>query len=280
MATHMERMEWTSYNTSIDQRLLEFGSNVEDRLPPIATPHTPQYGKIQHSIGILTPPLDPHIPEYLDRMSGRFQEPIWLFPEPTASVLAYPQTKLFESEEHPRLGNSSMPNRDPAPKSQMAYTFVNIQTSTGKRDWAAETQIRSHAMKRVQRQRQKHKRLQTISSSSSRTTRMLSSCRGQDSNSWEHHGTTCRCTGFTATHSWACETGARLNMPLMEPCSDNQTRFDCRQYREVGTSHRSDPTDVPIAAPITFIQSRFLSLFQKPKFQMNPRMESLLGYRE
>lgn len=278
---HMERMESTSYNTSIDRRSLKSVSNVKARVLPIATmPYTPQYGKNQHSIGILTPPLDPPIPTTLERMSGRFQEELTLFPEPTACVLGYPQSKPLESEQHPELGKLSMPDRDPAPNSQMTYTFVNIQTSTGKRDWAAETQIRSHAMKRVQRQRQKHKRLQTISSSSSRTTEMLSSCRAQDLNTCGRHDIRYRSMGSTATHSWTRKTGARLNLPLPEPCSDSQTRVDCRQHCEVLPFQRNGPTGVPIAAPISFIQSRFLSLFQKPKFQMNPRMESLLGYRE
>jgi hypothetical protein len=48
-------------------------------------------------------------------------------------------------------------SRSPLKVHQQALTFINVRTSNGKRDWEAESQIRSHAMRMVQDKRRRYK---------------------------------------------------------------------------------------------------------------------------
>lgn len=274
MTLSMERhkAEWISYTAAIDLISPEFSNDpVDARLPSITNSYVFRNDERHTPIELLTPSLDVGSTILNGRDDG-VQE---YLPPLSNSTSRAPD---YQSSSTP--GNPSIATNNPGPKSQ-AFTFVNVRTSTGKRDWAAESQIRSHAMKRVQRQRQKAKRLMQIGPIShlQTGTASLSPSRGQGPSTCGCRDVGCPNTELTCRNLCTRETGFSPNVPLSESSDDRQTtRVDCRPRSDVFALHRADPIHVPTPAPNSLLQMPFLSLFQKPKLLMNPRMESLLCY--
>ncbi|KAK5055420.1 hypothetical protein LTR84_013170 [Exophiala bonariae] len=253
---HMESASYDTPGALISSELSP--NNIGSRLPSIAILHDSHGTRSKHSLEILT--TSPEHVDYMNPNQTGVKGPGLRLSNMTYKVPGY--------ASHSRSGNPSGASKDLAPTSQ-AFTFVNVRTSTGKRDWAAESQIRSHAMKRVQRQRQNAKRLVKSGSTSGPQAGEVSPITGQSARACKCGDIGCSNTEYTPRNSWTLETESSHNMPLSTSCN--------RPRSEVVAMHGAEAAHAPIFAPKA-LGSPFLSLFQKPKLQMNPRMESLVCY--
>jgi hypothetical protein len=275
----MERTDCPSHNLLTDLRSAEasehFHSNAEFRLPPAGIADMPHYSSEQQLLPMALSGLD--LAE-LGRRVELLQESLPLLTHPANSDLQYSKTTLFRQEECSKSESRHIQNKDTAPT---AYTFVNVQTSTGRRDWAAETQIRSHAMKRVHQQRRKFKHLpQTVSGNSSSAIKL--SCPH-----WRQDPKTCMCSPCMGSASTVNQgTWGGLNVtenrsaPSFASSIDRLSKADYCHYGQLKLAPQTDPHVVAIPAPNSFFQSSFLSVLNKPEFEITPRMESMLHYRK
>ena len=277
----MEGADWASYGMLANARAAEaserFRNNVEFRLPPIAIADMPHYSSEQQSRRTSIAPSSFDITgleQRVELLEGSHP----LLANSTSDDPQCPQAKLFPPEEYPEPERIPFPNKDAAPTT---YTFVNVQTSTGRRNWEAETKIRSHSMKRVQQQRREAKRLlQTESGDSTSGARISHPCLRQD-----RETRICPCMGSASTLSLGThETLASPNMtkdnnvPSLASCTDGGSKSDYCHCGRMKLVHHAGPNAVTIGAPSSFPQSSFLSLFNKSNLRITSQMESLLYY--
>jgi hypothetical protein len=239
----------------------------------------PHYSSEQQSLPMHLAPPDLDLAE-LELMVKPLQELLPPTVNSTNCGPQYSQSRLFQPEEYLELARNAVPSKDNAPTT---YTFVNVQTSTGRRNWAAETQIRSHAMKRVQQQRRKSKRsLQTVSGNSSAMMKLSCPC-------WHQDPGTCMCPCMESASTvdrGTLETWAPLNMTkdrnatLLTSSSDRLSRTGYCHCDRVKFTHPAGANIVAMPLLGSIFRSSFLSLFNKPGLQITPRMESLLHYRK
>lgn len=279
----MERVDWASYRMLADARAAEaserFHSNIEFRLPPLAIADMPHYSSERQSIRSCLAPSGLDITG-LEQGVELLEESLPLRANSTNNDLQDSQPKLFPPERYPESDKGPFPNKDAAPT---AYTFVHVQTSTGRRDWAAESKIRSHSMKRVQQQRRESKRLlQTVSGHYPSATKISRStwCQGRKA---------CICPCIESTSMLSLETHGAWTSPKMTKenstpslasCSDGWSKDDYCHCGRMKFVHRASPNDAAMGAPSSFPQSSFLNLFNKSKLRITPQMGSLLYYRK
>jgi len=201
---------------------------------------------------------------------------------PVISHRQHARSTPLQPERSLEIETCQIPNTDPAPQ---GYTFVNIQTSTGRRDRAAESQIRSHAMKRIQQQRRRFKQsLQIAPGSSSSATKLSCPCWRQDPSTQN-----CPCMGPLSTESRGrFEARARLNVaqarnaPSLVPSSAHLSESDyCHCGRVKFKPHvESYSVSIPVSLFSSLSLLSFLSFLNKKDRALGPRMESLLSYRK
>lgn len=279
----MDRPQWATYSIVTDSGSTEesgrFHSNVEFRLPPIAIADMPHYNNEQQSILTRLSPSRFDLAE-LGQGADVPQESHTLLTSPVNSDLQYPRSTPLQSEQCSELETRPTPSKDLAPK---AYTFVNVQTSTGRRDRAAESQIRSHAMKRVQQKRRQSKQLlPTASGISSSLTKVSCPCWRQDPRTHM-----CPCMGSPSTGSQGTvDVETRLNIaqpknaPSLVPSGDTLSESDYCHCGQVKFMPHVNSNAVLIRVPTWSLLSSFLSFLNKADRNLSPHMESMLNYRK
>lgn len=121
------------------------------RLAPIVAADSLPYDGSEQLLKTLPAPPRAYLRELEQKLIDN--SPIDL--ETSVSLMAHrPLATTMQLKTHPAYTNQNSPA---TPLPTKTFSFVNVQTKTGKRDRAAESKIRSHAMKKIQEERRRSK---------------------------------------------------------------------------------------------------------------------------
>lgn len=274
----MEGASWAIHNQLPGNRATvapqRWPDNVEFCLPPPAIADIPHYNNCREAMRMSYAQSDIDLPE-LEQRIELLQNSLPTLAKSIHYEPPCPQTRALQLEtyEEPQ---KDIPTR--------AFTFVNVKTSTGRRDWAAETQIRSHAMKQIQQQRRKAKlSLRVVARNSGPTIGILPPRSRQDPETCVCHHLKTISTANLMQH----ETRQSLNitkdknaLPLA-PSSVGWSKTKCSRCGTMNFLHRTELNSVSIPAANWYRQSsniNFLDSLNKANIPISPRIGKLLYY--